>query len=156
MTRDELANKIAVLLGGRAAEKLIFGHTSTGAADDLAKATDIARAMVARYGMDAELGAAAFDRDRAPLLGGAEEMMPGPRRYSEATAQRIDEGVAVILEEAFASALGCLEANRKDLVGCAADLLERETLSAEDLEPVKARLRKGSKAVKAVEGGKGR
>jgi cell division protease FtsH len=153
MTRDELMNKIAVLLGGRAAEKLIFGHTSTGAADDLAKATDIARAMVARYGMDAGLGAAAFDRDRAPLLGGAEEIMPGPRRYSEATAQRIDEGVAVILDEAFATALGCLEANRKALTGCAADLLERETLSEADLEPVKARLRKGPAVAKVAEGG---
>ena len=68
MTRDELENKIAVLLGGRAAERLVFGHTSTGAADDLAKATDIARAMVMRYGMDEELGHAAYDRERAPFL----------------------------------------------------------------------------------------
>jgi cell division protease FtsH len=147
MTREELENKIAVLLAGRAAEKLIFGHTSTGAADDLAKATDIARAMVTRYGMDEALGHAAYDRERAPLLGVPEEMMPTPRRFSEATAGRIDAGVKAILDDAFARALESLTANRKELEGCAAELLARETLTAEELAPVRGRLKRpGGKA----------
>ncbi|HSF94619.1 MAG TPA: ATP-dependent zinc metalloprotease FtsH [Thermohalobaculum sp.] len=153
MTREELENKIAVLLGGRAAEKLIFDHTSTGAADDLAKATDIARAMVTRYGMDEALGHAAYDRDRAPFLGVPEEMMPSPRRFSEATAQQIDAGVKTILDAAFARALKSLTANRKLLVETAADLLERETLTAEDLEPVRMRLKpagRGDRATRAA------
>src|SRR5690606_18075509 len=69
MTREELLNKMAVLLGGRAAEKIVFGHLSTGAADDLAKVTDIARAMVTRYGMSDKLGHVALEKDRRSLLG---------------------------------------------------------------------------------------
>jgi len=128
MTRNELISKAMVLLGGRAAEKLVFGHTSTGVADDLAKATDIARAMITRYGMDEELGHAAFDRDRAPFLQGAETYLPHPTKFSEATAERIDAGVKEILDTAFAAALKSLETNRKVLDRCAAELLETETL----------------------------
>jgi cell division protease FtsH len=133
MTRDELEAKIAVLLGGRAAEKLAFNHTSTGAADDLARATDIARAMVARYGMDDALGHVAFDRDRTPFLSGVEDLYPAPRRFSEATAERIDAGIKAILDAAFARALGILETNRGLLDACARELLERETLEAAEL-----------------------
>jgi len=133
MTREELEIKIAVLLGGRAAEKLVFAHTSTGAADDLVKATDIARAMVARYGMDEALGHAAYDRDRSPLLGISEDLMPAPRRFSEATAERIDAGIRTILDAAFDQALESLRSNRKVLDKCAAELLERETLDAQEL-----------------------
>ncbi|MFQ5566727.1 MAG: ATP-dependent zinc metalloprotease FtsH [Paracoccaceae bacterium] len=142
MTREELEAKIAVLLGGRAAEKLVFGHTSTGAADDLVKATDIARAMVARYGMDEELGHAAYDRERAPFLGGSEDLMPAPRRFSDATAERIDAGVRAILDAAFGRALESLRANRKVLDNCAAELLERETLDAPELARLTGALRK--------------
>src|SRR3569832_2096689 len=70
MPRSELENKMAVLLGGRAAEKELFTHLSTGAADDLAKVTDIARSMVMRYGMAASLGHVAYEEDRPPFLGG--------------------------------------------------------------------------------------
>jgi cell division protease FtsH len=132
MTRDELEKKIAVLLGGRAAEKLIFEHTSTGASDDLARCTDIARAMVARYGMDEELGHATFDRERAAFLRGAEDY-PAHREYSEATAERIDSGVKTILDTAFADAFGILKENRALLEKCAKELLKRETLEAEEL-----------------------
>jgi len=69
MTRDELENKMAVLLGGRAAEKVVFDHLSTGAADDLAKVTDIARSMVMRYGMEEKLGHVAYEADRPAFLG---------------------------------------------------------------------------------------
>jgi cell division protease FtsH len=142
MTRTELENKIAVLLGGRAAEKLVFSHTSTGAADDLVKATDIARAMVARYGMDEELGHAAYDRERAPLLGVSEDLMPMPRRFSDATAERIDAGVRAILDAAFDRALASLRKNRKVLDKCAAELLEHETLDAPHLSKLTKALHK--------------
>jgi len=148
MTRAELANKVAVLLGGRAAEKLVFNHTSTGAADDLAKATDIARAMVTRYGMDAELGHAAYDRERTPFLGGSEELMPSPRNFSDATAERIDAGVRAILDAAFDQALKSLRTNRKVLDKCAAELLERETLDAPELAKLTESLRKPAKKAK--------
>ncbi|MFM9885767.1 MAG: ATP-dependent zinc metalloprotease FtsH, partial [Burkholderiales bacterium] len=85
MTERELGNKIVVLLGGRAAERLVFNELSTGAADDLAKATDIARNMVARYGMDEELGSVSYDADRATFLGQTETTTYLERRYSEAT-----------------------------------------------------------------------
>ncbi|HUG77296.1 MAG TPA: ATP-dependent zinc metalloprotease FtsH, partial [Burkholderiales bacterium] len=88
MTREELENKMAVLLGGRAAEDVIFGHLSTGAADDLAKVTDIARSMVMRYGMVKSLGFVAYEEERAPFLGGP--MPQGHREYSEETAREID------------------------------------------------------------------
>jgi cell division protease FtsH len=142
MTREELENKIAVLLGGRAAEKLVFGHTSTGAADDLAKATDIARAMVARYGMDDGLGHAAYDRDRAPLLGVSEDLVPSPQRFSDATAERIDAGIRAILDNAFERALMSLETNRAVLDKCAEELLEHETLDAPELAKLTEALRK--------------
>src|SRR5436305_2961843 len=91
MTRQELENKMAVLLGGRASETIIFGHLSTGAADDLAKVTDIARSMVMRYGMAEALGNIAYEDERAPLL-------PTPvavqeRKYSDETPREIDRAV---------------------------------------------------------------
>jgi len=150
MTRDELENKIAVLLGGRASEMLVFDHTSTGAADDLAKATDIARAMVARYGMDDEMGHAAYDSERSPFLGGPDGFMPVSRNYSEATAERIDTGVRAILDAAFGRALTTLRTNRKVLDKCSAELLEHETLDADQLgkltEALKKAPHKGKKA----------
>ena len=72
MTRDELENKMTTLLGGRAAEMLVFEQVSTGAADDLDKATEIARSMVMRYGMDDDLGQATYSRDRTTFLGDGE------------------------------------------------------------------------------------
>src|SRR6185295_15814489 len=89
MTRDELEHKMMVLLGGRASEQVVFGEVSTGAADDLAKVTDIARAMVLRYGMSQALGHVAYDRDRNPFLQPGISM-PEPRSYSEETANAVD------------------------------------------------------------------
>src|ERR1035437_9248431 len=95
MTRAELENKMAVLLGGRAAETLVFGEISTGAADDLARVTDIARAMVLRYGMSDALGSVAYDRDRSPFL---QPNLPVPqeRSYSEDTAHAVDAAVRTL------------------------------------------------------------
>jgi cell division protease FtsH len=98
MTRSELENKIAVILGGRAAERLVYDHLSTGAADDLVRATDIARAMVARYGMDEKLGSVAYDQDRQRFLQPGSAGMPTERAYSEDTAREIDVAVRGIID----------------------------------------------------------
>ena len=132
MTREELENKMAVLLGGRAAEQLIFGEISTGAADDLAKITDIARNMVMRFGMDNNLGHVAYEAERSQFLPvpGA----PAPmREYSEETAREIDHAVRTLVGAAFDKALGILTHQRQLLERGARELLQKETLTEEDL-----------------------
>ena len=127
MTRDELENKIAVLLGGRAAEKLVFGELSTGAADDLAKATDIARDMVTRYGMDEDLGYVTYEAPRQRFLD-VPEMFGSGNRVSEATQTRIDETIRSLVMSVFDRATAILERNRPLLERCAQELLKKETL----------------------------
>jgi len=129
MTREELENKMAVLLGGRAAEDVIFGHLSTGAADDLAKVTDIARSMVMRYGM--ALGHVAYEEERAPFLGGP--LPQGHREFSEETAREIDVAVRGIVERAYQKALGILRRHRAPLETWAQKLLDKETLVEAEL-----------------------
>jgi cell division protease FtsH len=132
MTRAELENKLAVLLGGRAAEDLVYGQLSTGAADDLARATDIARSMVTRYAMVPELGHASWGDRPQTFLGDA---VPGAisREYSEATAREIDCAVRDIVGAAFQRARGLLERNEGVLRESATRLLEQETLSEAEL-----------------------
>ena len=132
MTRDELDNKMAVLLGGRAAEDVVFGHLSTGAADDLAKVTDIARSMVMRYGMDENLGHVSYESDRPTFLGDT-PMLGRERRYSDETARDIDEAVKGIVERAYARTIALLKRRRDVLEKGARRLLEKETLLEEDL-----------------------
>jgi len=134
MTREELENRMAVLLGGRAAEHVVFGHLSTGAADDLAKVTEIARDMVMRYGMEEKLGPVAFDTDRPTFLTGtAADGAWRQQRYSDETAHMIDEAVQHIVEEAFARAEEVLKRERATLDRGAALLLEKETLDEKEL-----------------------
>src|ERR1700720_1366626 len=102
MTRAELDNKMAVLLGGRAAEHIIFGELSTGAADDLVKVTDIARSIVTRYGMSEELGLVSYEKNQRNFLGDMPSAPPYTERsYSEATAREIDSTVKSIVDQAF-------------------------------------------------------
>jgi cell division protease FtsH len=133
MTREELDNKMAVLLGGRAAEWVVFKHLSTGAADDLAKATDIARAMVTRYGMSEELGHVALEKDQRSFLS---PMLAGPRErdFSDQTAAAIDKQVREILEQALERAVTILTRNRVALERAAKRLLEKETLDENELK----------------------
>ncbi|MFG1235605.1 ATP-dependent zinc metalloprotease FtsH [Xanthobacter autotrophicus DSM 597] len=134
MTREELENKMAVLLGGRAAERIIFGHLSTGAADDLAKVTDIARAIVARYGMTDRLGHVALEKDRRSFLA-TDQPYYGPqeRSYSEETAAAIDEEVKRIVDDTFERTVGLLRERRDALERIARKLLEKETLDEKEL-----------------------
>jgi cell division protease FtsH len=132
MSREELENKMAVLLGGRAAEHVVYGHLSTGAADDLVKVTDIARSMVMRYGMEEKLGNLSYQEDRSPFLPTSANA-PAERRYSEETAKEIDRAVREISGRAFASAVSILSRNRGILEEGARKLLEKETLSEADI-----------------------
>ena len=137
MTREELENKMAVLLGGRAAEHVVFGHLSTGAADDLVKVTDIARSMVARYGMDERLGNVSYDEEPRGFLNLPPGLGPASQRLSEETARAIDEAVRRIIGAVFERAVDILKRRRADLERGAALLLERETLSENDLRPLR-------------------
>ena len=141
MTREELDNKMAVLLGGRAAEHLVFGHLSTGAADDLAKATDIARSMVTRFGMDAALGPVAYQTEPSSLLGQA---FGSQRLYGEETAREVDVAVRGIIEAQFQRARALLATNRALLDEAARVLLAKETLAGEELEGILGRVGKES------------
>jgi cell division protease FtsH len=135
MGRHELENKMTVLLGGRAAEMLLGEDVSTGAADDLAKATDIARGMVLRFGMDDALGPVAWDTEQGQFL-----QQPGvfwqPRRFSDQTAHEVDVAVRARLEAALSRAVGILRLNRAALDEGAAALLAHESLGAEELPKV--------------------
>lgn len=133
MTRAELQNRMAVLLGGRASERLVFDELSTGAADDLAKATDIARSMVVHFGMDGNLGQVALDDQPQNYLGIPQAPFGNARRYSEETAREIDLAVKALLEEAFRRASEILTARRGTLETMARRLIEKETLSGEEL-----------------------
>jgi len=151
MTREELSNKVTVLLGGRAAERLIFDKLSTGAADDLAKATDIARSMATRYGMEEALGNVAYETDRTPLLGTNERQTYLERQFSEETAREIDEAVKAILAAGYEAARTILERNRSLLEKSAQQLMYEETLSeaalttlAADLAPVGSQGQEGA------------
>ncbi len=132
MTREELDNKMTVLLGGRAAEHVVFQHYSTGAADDLAKVTDIARSMVMRYGMDEKLGHVAYEGERAVFLNAPPAFQE--RHYSEDTAREIDRAVRETVDKAFRKAVGILEGQRKTLEQGAQTLLQKETMTEEDLQ----------------------
>ncbi len=138
MTRDELAGKMTVLMGGRAAEHLVFGHLSTGAADDIAKATDIARSMVTRFGMGERLGPVSYESEPQGFLG---QGLEGPRRYAEDTAREIDMAVRDLVDAAFLRARRLLEHNRDLLDAGARQLLERETLADADLAAVLGQVR---------------
>jgi len=134
MTRAELENKMIVLLGGRAAEFVVFGHLSTGAVDDLAKVTDIARSMVMRYGMAEKLGSVSYEGERAVFLEG----QISPRSYSEETAREIDCAVRELAKSAFDRAAGIVRANRELMEQWVERLLEKETLGEEELKSLAA------------------
>jgi cell division protease FtsH len=133
MKKTELLNRIATLLGGRAAEEIIFSDISTGAHNDLARATDIARSMVTQYGMSAKTGQVYLAREkRGQFLD-----VPGfgsPSEYSEATAEMIDAEIKGIIQEQYTVALEILRGKRPLLEKGAILLLEKETITGSELQ----------------------
>jgi cell division protease FtsH len=132
MTRHELEGKIDVLFGGRAAEQIVFGDLSTGAQNDLQRATEIARAMVLEYGMGDTLGPVTFPR-RHPLFLPEHPAYAaeGHREYSEATAQALDLETKKLLEERLEHVVHLLQDKRPLLERIAAVLLEKEVIEGE-------------------------
>ena len=127
----ELLDRLAVLLGGRVAEELVFNEISTGAQNDLQRATDIARSMVAEYGMSDRLGLVAYERPRQPMFL-PESFTPG-KNYSEEKAGQIDEEVARFVDEAHQRVRNILSERRKVLDDLAHRLSKEEVVLGEDL-----------------------
>lgn len=137
MKKSELENKIAGLLGGRAAEALIFEDISTGAHNDLSKATDVARSMVKQYGMSQAVGQVYFhEEQQSQFLQSPFQSKGG--EYSQATAELIDEEVKAIIAAQYEKALELLKKNRQLLEKGSARLLEQEKIEGEELEELKA------------------
>jgi cell division protease FtsH len=138
MLREELENRLIVLLGGRAAEMIIFKQASTGAADDLAKATEIARNMVARFGMNDKLGLVTYETEPNGYLQKQFMASLEQRMYSDRTAREIDEQVKKIVEAAYDRAFSMLNERHHLLENAARQLLEKETLTQDELEEMVA------------------
>jgi len=128
MTKSELLGRIDVLLGGRAAEALIFGDVSTGAHNDLQRATDIARAMVSEYGMGQTLGPATFPRQNRPVFLSPEQAPLAGREYSEATAASLDQEIKAILSDRLTHVSRLLAEKRPNLERVARELLDKEVV----------------------------
>ncbi len=133
MSRQTLHDKMAVLMGGRAAELIVFDEISTGATDDLDKITEIARQMVMRFGMDEDIGYVVYEQAKSNFLGESFNPDAGARNYSEATAQAIDIAIKTIVTAAFECAKLILTEHREKLDLGAELLLQKETLTADDL-----------------------
>ncbi|MBM4255505.1 MAG: ATP-dependent zinc metalloprotease FtsH [Deltaproteobacteria bacterium] len=137
MTRSELENRIAVLLGGRVAEEIIYREVSTGARDDLLKATEIAKSMIKAYGMSEKLGKVSFDGERQPLF---LRTNPAPSNgdYSESTAQAIDAEMRRIIEEQYSRVTTLLTAQEQILRDAAEVLLQKEVITGDELREIAA------------------
>ncbi|WP_136645804.1 ATP-dependent zinc metalloprotease FtsH [Tabrizicola sp. YIM 78059] len=135
ITRSELENRMVMLLAGRAAEQIRFAEVSTGAADDLVRATDIGKQIVTRFGMHEALGQAVLEQDRSGFLG-EDRLSFTPRDHSEATAREVDLAVRDLLKQAYDRALALLKASKADLEAGARLLLERETITPADFPPL--------------------
>jgi cell division protease FtsH len=131
MSKSELLNRIATLLAGRAAEEIVFEDISTGAQNDLARATDIARSMVKEYGMSAKVGQVYFAREKRNQF--LNIPMEGAVDYSEATAELIDSEVREIINQQYARSLEILQQKREVLISGAELLLEKEKIDGEEL-----------------------
>ena len=134
LSRSYMLDRIAGLLGGRAAEQLVLGDISTGASNDISRATQLARKMVGTYGMSEQLGNVAFDAGHDEVFIG--KSMAQTRPYSEKTAAEMDGEIRRIMDDAYARCTAILEQYRPQLVEVAEYLLANETMTAEEFEKV--------------------
>jgi cell division protease FtsH len=133
MSRSELVERLAILLGGRSAEEMVFGEISTGAQNDLQKATDIAKSMVKEYGMSEALGPITYEKERRPLFLET-GLTPTAHDYSEKTAETIDHEIKRLIDEAHERARLLLKEHRDKLDRLAAALLEKEVLEGDEVK----------------------
>jgi cell division protease FtsH len=141
MTRSELLDRLAVFLGGRTAEELVFGEISTGAQNDLQRATDIARSMITEYGMSDRLGLVTYERQRRPMF--LPDNFSAGKTYSEEKAAQIDEEISKVIEEAHARVREILSQRRKVLDDLAHLLLEKEVVQGEELRAMLSKSKPG-------------
>ena len=137
-TRSQMLNQLAYMLGGRAAEELIFHDPTTGASNDIEKATAVARAMVMQYGMTERLGAIKYGQEQGEVFMGRD--MGHTRDFSEEVAAAIDEEVRAFIEAAHQEAYDLLVANREALDAIVVALMDRETLQRAEIEEIFAEL----------------
>jgi len=135
MTKQELLDKLAVLLGGRVAEEISFGEISTGAHDDLSKATDIARSMVKELGMSEKLGLITFEKERRSMFLDVTSGIPS-KDYSDETAREIDNEIKRIMENTYNLVKTTLSSNKELLEKIAKTLLQKESLEGEELRNI--------------------
>jgi len=142
-SRTDLLNRLGILMGGRVAEKIVFNDITTGGADDLKKATDLARRMISRLGMSEQFGPAIFPPgEEHPFLG---REITQERNFSDHTAQQIDNEIVKLVKEMEGKAHDLLSAGRDKLEAVAEALLERETLSGAEVEEILAKVEKAGK-----------
>jgi cell division protease FtsH len=134
MTKTELLDRLAVLLGGRVAEEIVFGEISTGAHNDLQRATDIATSMVKAFGMSEKLGYVTFEKEKQPLF--LPSSLFPTREYSEDTAKQIDEEVKKIVDETYVRVKEILTAKKDKLGELARLLLEKEVVEEQELKKI--------------------
>ena len=134
MTKSELLDRLAVLLGGRVAEEIVFGEISTGAHNDLQRATDIATSMVKEFGMSERLGYVTFEKEKKPLF--IPSSLTSGREYSEDTAKQIDEEVKKIIDEAHQKVKEILTSKKDRLEELARFLMEKEVVEEQDLKRI--------------------
>jgi cell division protease FtsH len=134
LTEEELLSRIDVLLGGRAAEEIVFGDVSTGASNDLGRATEIARQMVMEHGMNEKFRNVVLRNPKAGPFGGPVPESLGPREYSERTQQYLDEYIASIMRERYERALDLLRVRAGLLRAAARKLIEKETLTEKEFQ----------------------
>jgi cell division protease FtsH len=133
MTSEELKNKMAMLLGGRAAEMLFLNDISTGSADDIVKATDIAKNIAMRYGMVKDMGHVAYEDASGKYLG-QDTLLGRSREFGEKVADHLDQVVKELVDNAYDQAFRIVEVNRNVIEKSANELLLKETLSEQDLK----------------------
>jgi cell division protease FtsH len=149
MDEAELRGQIATLLGGRSAEETVFGSITTGAANDLQRATDLAERMVTTYGMSKVLGPLAYEKGQQANFLGDGGMNPR-RMVSDETAKAIDEEVKDIVETAHQQALDILNQNRDLLESIAQQILEKEVIEGDELQNLLNQVRSVEKVATAV------
>jgi len=134
MTKSELLDRLAVLLGGRVAEEIVFNEVSTGAQNDLQRSTDIARSMVKEFGMTEKLGLVTFEKERRPLF--LDVQGASSKEYSEETARDIDREIKRIIDETYEKVKGILSGHKGTLEKLAKRLLEKEVVDKEELREI--------------------
>jgi cell division protease FtsH len=139
--KDQLESELAVAFGGRAAEEIVFSRISTGAANDIKQATDLAQTMIRNWGMSDKLAPLSYAKGEEQVFLGRE--IAQHRDYSESTAQKIDDEINKLINDAYQSAKDVLKENMDILHKLAAELLEKETVMGKELDELIIALRPG-------------